>query len=93
MNMGDFVVVTNAEKVKTTGRKLVQKVYYHYSGYPGGVSKRVMGEVLAKHPDKVIYRAIRGMLATNRMRKNKMNRLKIVVGSTHTFKIDKKISK
>lgn len=92
MDMGDFVVLTNAEKVKTTGRKLLQKTYFHYSGYPGGLKKRTMGDVMRKTPDKVIWRAVRGMLATNRLRQGRLKRLKIIVGNKHNYKIDKKIN-
>ena|SRR3989338_8479048 len=93
MNLGDFVVITNAEKVKTTGRKLLQKTYFHHSGYLGGLSGRKMGDVLAKHPEKILYSAVRGMLPTNRLRRERLGRLKLVVGSEHKFKIDKKITK
>ena len=93
MDMGDFVVVINAAKVKTTGRKMLQKEYITYSGYPGGIRRRVMRDVLQKHPEKIIIHAVRSMLPTNRLRKLELRRLKVIAGPTHTFKIDRKIAK
>ncbi len=91
LDAGDFVVVTNIENVRLTGRKLLQKEYFHYSGYPGGLKRQVLKDVMEKSPEKVIYRAVRGMLATNRLRAKRMKRLKLVKGTAHTFKIDKKV--
>ena len=93
LDAGDFVVVTNIEKVLLTGRKLLQKEYFHYSGYPGGLKRQVLKDVMEKSPEKVIYRAVRGMLATNRLRAKRMKRLKLVKGTAHTFKIDKQVNK
>ena len=87
---GDFVVISNVENVKITGRKMLQKEYFHYSGYPGGLKRRKMGDVFAKTPDKVVWRAVRGMLASNRLRTARLKRLKLVKGPTHNFKIDGK---
>jgi len=92
LDAGDFVVVTNIERVKLTGRKLVQKEYFHYSGYPGGLRRRLLKDVLQKTPEKVIYAAVRGMLAHNRQRAGRLKRLKLVKGASHNFKIDKKLN-
>lgn len=89
MDVGDFVVVTNAKNVKITGRKLTQKKYYRFSGYPGGISSRTLKEKLEKKPEDVVRMAVRGMLATNRLRRLIMRRLKIVSDDKHIFKIDK----
>lgn len=89
---GDFVVVTNIDQIKLTGRKLLQKEYRHYSGYPGGLKRRPLRFVMEKSPEKVIYAAVRGMLAANRLRAGRLRRLKLVKGSSHNFKIDKKIN-
>ena len=70
-----------------------QKEYFHYSGYPGGLKRQVLKDVMEKSPEKVIYRAVRGMLATNRLRAKRMKRLKLVKGTAHTFKIDKQVNK
>lgn len=69
------VVVSNVEKVKFTGRKLEQKKYYHYSGYPGGIRERKMGEIFAKNPKEVLRRAVFGMLPKNRLRKEMIKNL------------------
>ena len=69
------VVVSNVDKIKFTGRKLEQKKYYHYSGYPGGIKERKMGEVFAKNPKEVLRRAVFGMLPKNRLRKEMIKNL------------------
>lgn len=91
MDVGDFVVVTNAQKIKLTGRKAEQKEYIRFSGYPGGIRRELLRDVLAKRPGQVIVHATSHMLARNRLRKNLLKRLKIVLGERHNFKIDKKI--
>ncbi len=92
MDVGDYVVVINAAKVKLSGRKLLQKEYITFSGYPGGIKRKPLWEVLAKMPEQVIWRAVRGMLPTNRLRKPILKRLKVVASEKHNFKIDKKIT-
>lgn len=92
MDVGDFVVVTNAKKIKFTGRKLLQKEYIRVSGYPGGLKRRILRDVMEKSPRTVIYEAVRGMLATNRLRSLILKRLKIVPEERHQFRIDKKIT-
>lgn len=92
LDAGDFVVVTNIEKVRLTGRKLVQKEYFHYSGYPGGLKRRLLKDVLQKTPEKVVYAAVRGMLAHNRQRAGRLKRLKLIKGTSHNYKIDKKFN-
>lgn len=91
MDTGDFVVVTNAKKVKITGRKLDQKEYIRYSGYPGGIKRFKLREILEKNPERVIREAVRKMLAANRMRTLLLRRLKVVDGSQHNYKIDRKV--
>jgi len=92
MDMGDFVVVINAKSIKLTGRKALQKEYFRVSGYPGGVKSEVLRDVLKKRPDRVIWRAVRNMLAPNKLRSRIIKRLKIVPDAKHTYKIDKKIT-
>lgn len=87
MDLGDFVVVKNAAKVKLTGRKLDQKEYIRYSGYPGGIRREVLRDVMEKRPEQVIIRAVRNMLPTNRLRSAMIKRLKVVAGDKHNFKI------
>ncbi|MDP3741501.1 MAG: 50S ribosomal protein L13 [bacterium] len=91
MDLGDFVVVINARKVKLTGRKLLQKQYFRFSGYPGGIRSVLLRDMLEKNPEKVIRMAVEGMLPKNRLRKPILKRLKIIADEKHIFKIDKKI--
>lgn len=91
MDLGDFVVVTNSKKVKLSGRKLLQKKYYRFSGYPGGITAVVLKDLMEKRSQEVIRMAVRGMLHRNRLRKPILRRLKILPDEKHNFKIDKKI--
>ena len=84
LNGGDFVVVINADKIATTGNRLDQKVYYRHSGYPGGLKKTTLRQVLAgKHPERALEHAVRGMVMHNRLGARVMSRLKIYAGPTH----------
>ena len=80
---GDFVVVVNADRVELGGNKWQQKVYHRHSGYPGGLRTETAQEVREKHPERLIERAVRGMLATNRMRDVQLGRLNVYAGSEH----------
>jgi len=91
MDVGDFVVVKNAEKVQFTGRKLDQKKYHRFSGYPGGLYTKSLRERMEKEPDKVIRDAVYNMIDKNRLRKLILRRLKVVVGDKHDFQVDKEI--
>lgn len=83
MDCGDFVVVVNADKVKVTGRKLDQKFYYRFSGYPGGLSEVSLRDQLKKHPERVIQAAVMGMLNRNRLRRQLIKKLKVYKGPEH----------
>jgi len=83
MDTGDFVVVINAERVAVTGNKLENKFYYRYSGYPSGLKKISLRDQLARHPDRVIRRAVWGMLPHNKYGRSLMRKLKIYAGSEH----------
>jgi len=83
VDTGDFVVVVNAEKVKVTGKKLDDKIYYHHSGYPGGIKAKPLRERLAKEPDKVITDAVWGMLPKNRLGRAMLKKLKVYSGNEH----------
>ena len=83
LDTGDYVVVVNAEKIHVTGKKLETKKYYRYSGYPGGLKSVVLGEMLAKHPTRVIGLAVRGMLPKNRLGRAMIKKLKVYAGSEH----------
>ena len=90
LDLGDFVVATNVDKLKLTGNKIAQKKYYHYSGYPGGLRTKSLKDVIVTQPDKVLRAAVFSMIDDNKLRKLQMRRLKMVLGAEHTFKIDKK---
>lgn len=81
--MGDFVVVVNAEKVVFSGRKLDQKVYTRYTGYQGGLKETTAREMLAKAPERVLERAVWGMLPKNRLGRKLIRRLKVYAGDAH----------
>ncbi len=83
MDTGDFVIIVNADKIRVTGKKLDQKVYYRYSGYPGGVHARTLREQLARDPERVIRLAVRGMLPKNRLGRHMIRKLKVYAGDKH----------
>ena len=89
MDMGDFVVAINTEKLKFTGRKIQQKTYYRHSGYLGGIKSEGLKVVLQKNPSEVLRRAVFNMLDDVKFRKAMMARLKLVKGIEHNFKISK----
>jgi len=80
---GDFVVVTNADKLKFTGQKVDQKVYYRHSGYPGGMHTRLLSEMLEKHPDRVLRRAVWGMLPKGPLGRKQIKKLKVYAAPEH----------
>jgi large subunit ribosomal protein L13 len=83
IDVGDFVVVVNAEKIAVTGNKRADKRYYRHSGYPGGLKSRTLGEQLARRPEEVIRRAVRGMLPRNRLARKQLTKLKVYAGPDH----------
>ncbi|MBN2084767.1 MAG: 50S ribosomal protein L13 [Anaerolineales bacterium] len=80
---GDGVIVINAQKIRVTGKKLVEKMYYHHSGYPGGMKSVSLRDQLAKHPDRVIRAAVWGMLPHNKRGKSIIKWLKVYAGAEH----------
>ena len=82
-DLGDFVVVINAEKVKLTGRKAEQKTYFRHSGYPGGAKTVSFREMIEKHPERVIENAVRLMLPKNTLGRNMLKKLKVYAGENH----------
>ena len=80
---GDFVVVVNAEKIRVTGNKTNDKLYYRHSGYPGGLRTRTLGEQLERRPEEVIRKAVKGMLPRNRLGRQQLRKLKIYAGPEH----------
>ncbi len=83
LDTGDFVVVINAKKIKLTGRKLNDKVYYHYSGYPGGMKSITPKDLLQKKPEEVIRKAVWGMLPKNSLGRQMLTKLKVYPGKEH----------
>ncbi|MGO9145676.1 MAG: 50S ribosomal protein L13 [Desulfomonilia bacterium] len=82
-DVGDFVVIINAGKVKVTGNKLEQKTYYHHSGYMGGIKSATMKEILNKKPEDVIRHAVKGMLPKNSLGRAMFKKLKVYIGDVH----------
>ena len=83
LDCGDFVIIVNAEKVRVTGRKLDQKLYYHHSGYPGGLKRISLRDQLDRYPERVLEAAIRGMLPKNKLGRRMVKKLKVYAGDTH----------
>jgi large subunit ribosomal protein L13 len=83
MDMGDFVIIVNAEKVALTGQKLEKKLSYRHSGYPGGLSSVTYVEMLEKHPTRAVEQAIRGMLPKNSLGRAQIKKLKVYAGAEH----------
>lgn len=88
LDNGDYVVVINAEKVKFTGKKLDQKIYTHYTGYPGGLKTITLKELMKKSPEKVVINAVSGMLPKNKFRDQRLKRLFVFKDENHTFNIN-----
>jgi large subunit ribosomal protein L13 len=86
MDMGDYVVVVNASKVKLTGRKPKQKVYRKHSGYPGGFKEVKYSKMAQEHPERVIELAVKRMMPDNRLRRDRMTRLRVFSGDEHSHK-------
>jgi large subunit ribosomal protein L13 len=83
IDTGDYVVVINAAKVKVTGKKAEQKIYYRHSGYPGGLKSRTFTEVFSEEPACVIELAVKGMLPHNRLGRSMFKKLKVYLGAEH----------
>ena len=86
---GDFVIVTNAEKIAVTGKKLLDKKYYRHSGYPGGLKVRNLQEMLEKQPTEVKRKAVERMLPKNKLGSQMIGRLKVFVGNEHVHSAQK----
>ena len=86
---GDYVIVVNAEKVKVTGKKLQQKVYYNHSDYVGGMRETTLAELLAKKPEKVIELAVKGMLPKGPMGRDMIKKLHVYAGPEHANQAQK----
>ena len=80
---GDHVIVINADRIELGGKKWTQKLYYRHSNYPGGLKVQTAREIFEKHPERLIEKAVRGMLPTNRMRDAQLRRLNVYSGGAH----------
>ncbi|HWF43243.1 MAG TPA: 50S ribosomal protein L13 [Candidatus Kapabacteria bacterium] len=83
VDTGDFVVVVNAAQVKMTGKRMTQKEYYHNTLYPGGARHEKFSELMAKHPERIISEAVKGMLPKNSLGKKTFKKLKVYAGAEH----------
>ena len=86
VDTGDFIIVINADKVRLTGRKLDDKVYYHHTGYIGGIKAQTARSMMGKQPEKIIEKAVWGMLPKNTLGKQMLKKLKVYKGAEHPHK-------
>ena len=83
LDSGDFVIVTNAEKIRVTGKKEEQKKYFRHSGYPGGARFTSLKQLREKHPERILEYAVKGMLPHNRLGRVQIKKMKVYVGESH----------
>ena len=83
MDMGDYVIVINCDKIRVTGNKLEEKMYHRHSGYPGGLTSISLRDQLQRHPERVLHAAVRGMLPKNKLGRKMIKKLKLYTGNTH----------
>ncbi|MFH0703357.1 MAG: 50S ribosomal protein L13 [bacterium] len=83
IDTGDFVIVINADKIKVTGKKETDKIYYHYTGYPGGLRSIKYKDLISKHPTRALEKAVRGMIPHNSLGDKQFKKLKIYTGTEH----------
>ncbi len=91
VDTGDFVIIVNAEKIRMTGNKWNDKQYDWYTGYPGGYKSLSAAEMRKKHPDKIVFDAIRRMLPKNRMGRQMLTKLKVYAGTEHPHRAQKPV--
>ncbi len=89
LDTGDYVIVVNADKVVLTGKKLEKKLYYHHTGYPGGLKDVSAGKMMAKNPERVIELAVKGMLPKNALGRQMYRKLKVYAGPEHEHQAQK----
>ncbi|MBW2630183.1 MAG: 50S ribosomal protein L13 [Deltaproteobacteria bacterium] len=86
IDTGDFIVVVNADKIALTGKKLTDKIYYHHTGYPGGLKSATAGKMLEEKPEDLLTGAVRGMLPKNSLGRQMLKKLKVYRGDRHPHK-------
>ncbi len=89
IDTGDYIVVVNADKIKVTGKKMDQKVYYHHSDYVGGMKEQTLKEKMAKKPEDVIYLAVKGMLPKGPLGREMITKLHVYAGADHKHQAQK----
>ncbi len=89
VDCGDYVIIINAEKVRLTGNKLTDKVYVRYTGYQSGLRKQTPQQVLEKYPERLVEKAVKGMLPKNRLGRQMFRNLHVVVGPEHKYEAQK----
>ncbi len=92
MDMGDFVIVVNADKIRFTGNKLNQKKYFRHTGYPGGIREISLEKLMQKKPEEVIMRSVRGMLPKNKIGRELLKKLKVYSGPNHPHAAQKPLN-
>ncbi|NLX08519.1 MAG: 50S ribosomal protein L13 [Chloroflexi bacterium] len=83
MDVGDYVIVINCDKIRVTGNKLDEKMYHRHSGYPGGLTSISLRDQLQRHPERVLHAAVRGMLPKNKLGRKMIKKLKLYTGNSH----------
>lgn len=83
VDTGDYVIIVNADKIKVTGKKMDQKIYYHHSDYVGGMKETTLKEMMAKKPEKVVELAVKGMLPKGPLGRSMMTKLHVYAGADH----------
>jgi large subunit ribosomal protein L13 len=91
MDCGDYIIITNAEKVRLTGKKLTDKMYYNHSGFPGGLRERNAEEMIEKYPVEMVERAVKGMLPHNRLGRQMAKKLFVYAGPEHQQQAQKPV--
>lgn len=89
IDCGDFVIIINTDKLNVTGAKMTDKMYYRHSGFPGGLTETQLKDVMVKDSTKVLYEAVRGMLPVNKLRDERLARLKLYAGAEHKHEAQK----
>ena len=91
LDVGDHVIVINAEKIRVTGRKAEQKVYYRHTGYPGGIRSTPYSRMMAQHPDRILQKAVWGMLPHNTLGRSIFKKLRVYAGDEHRHAAQKPV--
>lgn len=92
IDCGDFVIITNAENLVVTGKKVTDKKYYHHTGHPGGIKEEALKDKMEKDPSSVIVKSVRGMLPVNKLRDGRLARLKVYAGNEHGHAAQKPVA-